>query len=230
MPKLLAHRANGHSTAAPRRVNMRLHYYTPAVPESYCVGIHNGHGFGSLFARLFSKVAAKTAAKAAVKVAKVAGRKALKVVTTKGAAVAKKAAKQAYKEAAKGVKTYATEKIADWTEKGLKSKVPDSFVHSVSAAATRGVNAADKAVHKVDVNALIDKGAKHILGVEPVAGVKRRKSTAPSVAKIRKTAHRRNKTTASRVAKIRKTAPSRSKSTAPRISDKSLTTLIDQDE
>ena len=43
--------------------------------ESYCVGIHNGHGLGSVFARLFSKIAAKTAAKAAARVATAAGKK-----------------------------------------------------------------------------------------------------------------------------------------------------------
>ena len=69
---------------------MKLFYYTTAVPNSNCVGVHNGHGFGSLFAKLFSKVAAKTAAKAAANVASKVGRKALKIVTTKGPDIAKK--------------------------------------------------------------------------------------------------------------------------------------------
>ena len=70
---------------------MRLFYYAPAVSSSYCVGIHNGHGIGSIFAKLFSKVAAKTAAKAAAKVVKSTGKKIITAATAKGAEIGKQA-------------------------------------------------------------------------------------------------------------------------------------------
>ena len=164
---------------------MRLHYYTTAVPNSYCVGVHNGHGFGSLFARLFFKVAAKTAAKAAVKVAaktaaraaasaaKNAGRKALKVITTKGADIAKKAAKEAIKKAAEAGGDFAAEKIASLTEKALKTKLPEDLVHSVSDIAKQGVKAVgSKATSAAgrSVDTLIDKGVSK---AERVAGIQR---------------------------------------------------------
>ena len=160
----------GHSVVVRCRV-MRLHYYTPAVPQSYCVGVHNGHGFGSLFARIFSKVAAKTAARAAVKVAKVAGRKALKVVTTKGVEVAKKVAKQALEEGAKIGSEFATQKIEQLADKALKAGVSPSVVQSVSTTAKRGVQSAqDKTSVAVQgAHALIDKGASR---VEQVAGLR----------------------------------------------------------
>lgn len=49
---------------------MRLFHYAPAVSNSYCVGIHNGHGIGSVFGKIFSRVAAKSAARAATAAAK----------------------------------------------------------------------------------------------------------------------------------------------------------------
>ena len=73
---------------------MRLHYYAPAVSNSYCVGIHNGHGLGSVFAKLFSKVAANTAAQAAARVAKTAGKKVLSAVAKKGSELGKQAIEQ----------------------------------------------------------------------------------------------------------------------------------------
>ena len=155
---------------------MRLHYYAPAVPQSYCVGIHNGHGFGSLFARLFSKVAVKTAAKAAAKVAKVAGRKALKVATTKGAEVAKKFAKQALEEGVKIGTEFATQKIEQLSEKALKAGIPSSVVQSASATAKSGVQSAQDKTSVVvqGAHTLIDKGASRVgkvgnrlIGAEP---------------------------------------------------------------
>ena len=134
---------------------MRLQYYTTAVPNSYCVGVHNGHGFGSLFARLFSKVAAKTASKtakvatkAATKVVKAAGQKALKVVTTKGPKVAEKAVKKALKQAVKAGGNFAAEKINSLTDKALKTKLPPDIVHSISDAAKQGVEAVKGEVTK----------------------------------------------------------------------------------
>ena len=170
---------------------MRLHYYTTAVPNSYCVGVHNGHGFGSLFARLFSKVAArtvakvaiKTAARAAAKVARVAGRKALKFVTTKGADIAKKAAKQAIKQAVETGGNFAAEKIASLTEKALNTKLPEDLVHSISDIAQQGVKAAKGRVTKAadrTVETAINKG---VTKAEQVAGIKRKQPPPAQVAR-----------------------------------------------
>ena len=84
---------------------MRLHHYAPAVPNSYCVGVHNGHGFGSLFAKLFSKVAAKTvaktAAKAALRVVKTVGKKAVTKTLKEAPKILKKVGKIALDEGSK---------------------------------------------------------------------------------------------------------------------------------
>lgn len=141
---------------------MRLHYYAPAVSRSYCVGIHNGHGFGSLFAKLFSKVAAKTAAKAAVNVAKSAGKKALTIAAKKGADLAKEVAKEGLKQAAEIGTELATQKINSLAESAIKKNLPPEIVHSIQNIATRGVGAAGQTVKTVGadkVQSLIDKGA-----------------------------------------------------------------------
>ena len=186
---------------------MILHYYTPAVPHSYCVGVHNGHGFGSLFAKLFSKVAVKSAAKAAgiaaktaAKAAGAAAKTATKAVTKAGLQLGKNVAKKTVKEFAKqgtevlketakgavhdltnaGV-DFALGKIAQAQEKAINSKVPASFVNSLAAAATGGVQHVRDKVPQV--NSLIDQQVDKARGkIETVAGIKR----APKVA----TAHR----------------------------------------
>ena len=122
---------------------MRLHHYTPAVPHSYCVGVHNGYGFDRFFARLFSKVAAKTAAKtaarAALRIAKSAGKKALKEVTKQGTKVVKELGKTALEEGSKAAGDFLTQKIIQVKEKALNSGLPESLVHSTANAATGGV-------------------------------------------------------------------------------------------
>ena len=178
---------------------MRLHYYAPAVSQSYCVGVHNGHGFGSLFARLFSKVAVKTAARAAVKVAKVAGRKALKVVTTKGADFARKTAENLIKEGARAGTELAIQKINSLTESALKTRLPASVVHTISDVVREGTrtvgskvanSATDKAL------TLIDKG---VTRAEQVAGIKRKATTV----------HKRKATVKKKKATGKKTAANR---------------------
>ena len=141
---------------------MRLHYYAPAVRHSYCVGIHNGHGFGSIFAKLFSKVAAKTAARAAVSVAKSAGKKALKVAAKKGAQLAKEVAKEGLKQAADIGTEIATAKINALADSAIKKNLPQDLVHSIRDAATRGVGTAGKTVKSVGtdkVHGLINAGS-----------------------------------------------------------------------
>ena len=74
---------------------MKLLYYGTVIPPNlHYAGGYNGHGFGGMFARLFSKIALKTAAKAAMRVAKVAGKKAIRVDTRKVVPLAKKAIKK----------------------------------------------------------------------------------------------------------------------------------------
>ena len=144
---------------------MRLHYYTPAVSR-YCVGVHNGHGFGSIFARLFSKVAAKAAAKTALNVAKSAGKKALKVAAKKGAELAKEAAKEGLKQLTETGKELATEGIKTATEKALlNTKLPPAIVHSVHDLAQKGVDSAAKKVAGLDLDSAIDKGAQRLEGL-----------------------------------------------------------------
>ena len=141
---------------------MRLHYYAPPVQQSYCVGIHNGHGFGSLFAKIFSKVAAKTAARTAVSVAKSAGKKALRIAAKKGAEFAKKAAKEGLKQAAEIGTELATQKINSLAESAVKKNVPPVVVHSIRDVATRGVGTAGHTVKTLGtdkLHGLIDKGS-----------------------------------------------------------------------
>ena len=147
---------------------MRLHYYTPAVSR-YCVGVHNGHGFGSIFARLFSKVAAKAAAKTALNVAKSAGKKALKVAAKKGAELAKEAAKEGLKQLTETGKELATEGIKAATNKALiNTKLPPAIVHSVHNLAQKGVDSAAKKVAGLDLDSTIDKGAQRLEGLGKV--------------------------------------------------------------
>ena len=156
---------------------MKLHYYAPAVSESYCVGIHNGHGLGSVFARLFSKIAAKTAAKAAARVAKAAGKKALKVAVTKGAQLGKKAlnvaknqgvkvikeyGKEAKTKAGKAASEYALEKINSTSEKAINKGLPPEAVHSIKDTLERGVKSAQLDVTNAALkkaNILVDKAS-----------------------------------------------------------------------
>ena len=164
---------------------MLLHYYTPVVPESYCVGVHNGHGFGSLFARLFSKVAAKTAAKAAIRVAKSAGRralrhvtkqapkliksagqKALRQVTRQAPKLVKEAANTALQEGSKAVGSFVNQKIEETKEKVLRNtKLPPPLINSIAKTATGGVTKLQsKAVPKLisTVNSHIDNAREKI--------------------------------------------------------------------
>ena len=156
---------------------MILHYYAPAVPESYCVGIHNGHGLGSVFARLFSKIAAKTAAKAAARVAKVAGQKALKVAATRGAQLGKKVlnvaknqgvkvikeyGKEAINKAGEAAADYALEKINSTSEKAINKGLPPQAIHSIRDTLERGVKSAQTDVTNAALkkaNILVDKAS-----------------------------------------------------------------------
>ena len=156
---------------------MKLHYYAPAVSESYCVGIHNGHGLGSVFARLFSKIAAKTAAKAAARVAKAAGQKALKVAVTKGAQLGKKALNVAKNQGVKVIKEYgkeaiskageaaadfALEKINSASEKAINKGLPPEAIHSIKGTLERGVKSAQTDVTNAALkkaNILVNKAS-----------------------------------------------------------------------
>ena len=159
---------------------MKLHYYAPAVSQSYCVGIHNGHGLGSVFARLFSKIAAKTAAKAAARVAKTAGQKALRVAVTKGAQLGKKALNIAKDQGVKAIKKYgkeaiskagevaadyALEKINSTSEKAINKGLPSDTIHSIKGTLERGVRSAQANVTKAALkkgNILVDKASSSV--------------------------------------------------------------------
>ena len=160
---------------------MRLHHYAPAVPNSYCVGIHNGHGFGSLFAKLFSKVAAKTvaktAAKAVARVAKSAGRKALKVVTKQAPKLLKKAGKVAFEEGTKKIGDYVVQKVDELEHKALNSNVPSPLVHSAADALKGGVKGLQASVPKLlqpKVNSKIDEFKEKL---EKAAGIEKKRET-----------------------------------------------------
>ena len=168
---------------------MRLHYYTPAVPQSYCVGVHNGHGFGSLFAKLFSKVAvkaaaktaavaAKTAAKAAAKTAlrvgTKAGKKALRQVVKTGAEVAKESLTGAVKDVTNAGTGYLLNRIGQAQEKGLNSKIPTPLVNKLATVARGGVQQLQDKVPKLNsfIDTNVDKAREKI---ETAAGVDRKK-------------------------------------------------------
>ena len=156
---------------------MKLHYYAPAVSESYCVGIHNGHGLGSFFVRLFSKIAAKTAAKAVARVAKTAGQKVLKVAVNKGAQLGKKAlnvaknqgvkaikeyGKEAINKAGEAAADYALEKINSTSEKAINKGLPPETVHSIKDTLEKGVKSAQVDVTNAALkkaNVLVDKAS-----------------------------------------------------------------------
>ena len=159
---------------------MKLHYYAPAVSQSYCVGIHNGHGLGSVFARLFSKIAAKNAAKAAARVAKAAGKKVLRVAVTKGAQLGKKAlnvaknqgvkvikeyGKEAISKAGEAAADYALEKINSTSEKAINKGLPSEAVHSIKGTLERGVKSAQANVTKAalkNASILVDKASSSV--------------------------------------------------------------------
>ena len=173
---------------------MRLHYYTPAVPQSYCVGVHNGHGFGSLFAKLFSKVAVKTAAKTAAVAAKTAAKAAAKTALRVGAKAGKKVLKQVVKQGAEVVKDtgkeivtgltdagtqYALGKIAQVQEKGLNSNIPKPLVNSLAAVATGGVQHLQSKVPKLNslIDTNVDKAREKIERAAGVGGKKKDRRT-----------------------------------------------------
>ena len=160
---------------------MRLHHYAPAVPNSYCVGIHNGHGFGSLFAKLFSKVAAKTvaktAAKAALRVAKSAGRKAASQVVKEAPKILKKVAKVAVDEGTNYAGKYVEKKLGELEKKALNTKLPPSLVHSAADAAKGGVKGLQASVPKLlqpKVNSKIDEFKEKL---EKTAGIEKKRET-----------------------------------------------------
>ena len=166
---------------------MRLHYYTTAVPNSYCVGVHNGHGFGSLFAKLFSKVAAKSAAKAAAKAAARVGRKAVKIVATKGAEVTKQAAKKAITKGAEAGAKLLTEKINSTVEKlADNKKIPQGILHSASDALKQGVKALESGVSSTAVRGVDDLVDKGVSKAEQIAGIKRREEQSSEEQKKKK--------------------------------------------
>ncbi len=158
---------------------MRLHHYTPIVPRSYCVGVHNGHGFGSLFAKLFSKVAAKTvaktAAKAVARVAKNAGRKALKEVTKQAPNLLKKAGKVALEEGTKAAANFAQDKIQVLKKKGLNSTLPPAITHFVADTAEEGLRKLKHTVPKtIGVIGEYTKKLEKVAGIETKRNLKRK--------------------------------------------------------
>ena len=170
-----------HSIA--QSVDMRLFHYTPTVPHSYCVGVHNGHGFGSLFARLFSKVAAKTvaktAAKTALRVAKSAGRRALKEVTNQAPKILKEVGKTVLEEGSKIGGQYIKNKIDETAKKALNTPLPTSLVHSVTGAATRGIEKFERTVVpklNTQLNSHIDRATEKI---EKAAGIEKKRKRKP---------------------------------------------------
>ena len=163
---------------------MRLHHYTPIVPRSYCVGVHNGHGFGSLFAKLFSKVAAKTvaktAAKAVARVAKSAGKRALKEVTKQAPKLLKKAGKAALEEGTKAAANFAQDKIQAMKKKGLNSTLPPAVTHFVADRAEEGLRKLKHTVPKT-IGAIGDtlihdytKKLEKVAGIETKRNLKRK--------------------------------------------------------
>ena len=163
---------------------MRLHHYTPIVPRSYCVGVHNGHGFGSLFAKLFSKVAAKTvaktAAKAVARVAKSAGKRALKEVTKQAPKLLKKAGKAVLEEGTKAAANFAQDKIQVWKKKGLNSTLPPAVTHFVADRAEEGLRKLKHTVPKT-IGAIGDtlihdytKKLEKVAGIETKRNLKRK--------------------------------------------------------
>ena len=161
---------------------MRLHHYTPAVPESYCVGVHNGHGFGSLFAKLFSKVAAKTVAKTAAKtiarVSKVAARKLAKEAPK----LLKKAGKVALEEGTKAAANFAQDKIQVLKKKAINSRIPAGLTHSLANIAEEGVQKLQHTVPKTIGaigNRKIDEYTKKL---ENAAGIADKKLSSKKIA------------------------------------------------
>ena len=166
---------------------MRLHHYAPAVPNSYCVGVHNGHGFGSLFAKLFSKVAAKTvaktAAKAALRVAKTVGRKAASQVVKEAPKILKKVGKTVIDEGTNYAGKYVEQKLGELEKKALNTKLPPSLVHSVADAAKGGVKELQTSVPKLlqpKLNSKIDEVKENF---ERAAGIEKKRETKRKVKK-----------------------------------------------
>ena len=161
---------------------MRLHHYTPAVPESYCVGVHNGHGFGSLFAKLFSKVAAKTVAKTAAKtiarVSKVAARKLAKEAPK----LLKKAGKVALEEGTKAAADFAQDKIQVLKKKAINSQIPAGLTHSLANIAEEGVQKLQHTVPK-KIGAISDRKIdEYTKKFENAAGISHRKLSSKKIA------------------------------------------------
>ena len=157
---------------------MRLHYYTSSAPHPFYLGVHHGHGFGSIFARLFSKVAAKTAAKTALSAAKVAGRKALKVVVKQGTRMAKEGVKSVINEAKKAGKELAVQGIDTLSQKAINKGIPADMVHNVSNVVRQG---AHTAVDRLSTAA--DRGVEHIAArLDPVSS-STKKRTLPFLTK-----------------------------------------------
>ena len=186
-------------------VDMRLFHYTPAVPHTYCVGVHNGHGFGSLFARLFSKVAAKTvaktAAKTALRVAKSAGRRALKEVTKQAPKILKEVTKTALEEGSKFGGEYLKNKIDETHKKALNTKLPNSLVHSLAGAAKGGIEKLERSVVpklNAQLDTRIDRATENFekfAGLEKAKRKKKKRKAphSPAISARRKKPKRRNK-------------------------------------
>lgn len=165
---------------------MRLHHYTPAVPESYCVGVHNGHGFGSLFAKLFSKVAAKTIAKTAAKAVGRAATRVVKVAARKAAKEApkllKKAGKKVLEEGTKAAANFAQDKIQVLKKKAINSRIPADLTYSLANIAEEGVQKLQHTVPKTIGaigNRKIDEYTKKL---ENVAGIANKKLSSKKIA------------------------------------------------
>ena len=136
---------------------MRLFYYAPAVASSYCVGIHNGHGIGAVFARLFSKVAAASAAKAVQRVVKSTGKKILTAATAKGAEIGKQALAVAKDKGTTVVKNLGKKAVY---------KLGKKTGHFINQGIDKGKEAAiklgvDPRVARAEANQL-KRGVKHV--------------------------------------------------------------------
>ena len=178
---------------AQRLGEMRLHYYTTAVPNSYCVGVHNGHGFGSLFARIFSKVAARTAARVVGRVAKTVGTKVLKTAVRRGVPLLRKVKPLIKKSVEKGLEKgieiggeYVINKLERGADAVLKNHVPPETLQKAKATIREGVGRAQKKITDITergVETLIDKSTAKINQLERKGGVKRKNPSKSPVAR-----------------------------------------------
>ena len=169
---------------------MRLHYYTPAVSNSYCVGVHNGHGLGSLFAKLFSRIAAKSSSRPMLKAVQgIVGRKELSRRVNQVSGMAKRVAKDSIRSGAKlGAKAIGS-KIRSLENAMInKGDTPD-IVHNLSDVLVKGSR---EGINKLGISArkragiFIDKASERVKRVGAIPKKRKRKSTSKFAQKLSK--------------------------------------------